>query len=64
MRIVMPDVFAANEAASPTRDTVDSPAGLPAGTDADAAVAEAEAAWAAFGDMPVSFKDLEGGPCR
>jgi hypothetical protein len=25
----------------------------------DTAIAEAEAAWAAFADMPLSFKDLE-----
>jgi len=34
------------------------------GDEADAAVAEAEAAWAAFGEMPMSFGDLEGGSSR
>lgn len=60
----MPDSPVSNEAVSPTPGSRDLPLRLAMGHEADAAVAEAEAAWAAFGDMPKCFGDPDGGSGR
>ena len=59
----MADTSAANEAGSPGHTSLDGRTRRPFGTDADAAFAEAEAAWAAFADMPRTVMDLTEGPC-